>query len=256
MSDAGSIVAVTCLALEARIALGPKVLVICDQGSRLMAALDLAIRRGASGVISFGIAGGLAPDLVAGDWIVGSAIRTGQELFPTDRVWAQRLLEMLPGAVHADIVGVDAPVADPLEKRRLHAETGAMAVDMESHIAARIAATHRIPFSSCRVVIDAADRELPPAAMVGLRHDGTPDVLAVLSSLLQQPSQLPALMRTALDARIAQAALRRGRHLLGARLGFPSFSSVAHDTPVTAEMNRPCCFLKSDLILNNIATGS
>lgn len=221
MSNVGSVIAVTSLALEARIALGPGVSVICNQASRLVAALDLAIKNGASGIISFGIAGGLAPDLVAGDWIVGSAIRADQQRFATDHVWAQRLLEALPGAVHADIVGVDALVANPLEKRRLYAETGAVAVDMESHIAARIAAAHRIPFTSCRVIIDAADRDLPPAAMVGLHHDGTPNVLAVLSSLLQQPSQLSALMRTALDARIARAALRRGRYLLGARLGLP-----------------------------------
>jgi adenosylhomocysteine nucleosidase len=255
MPGAERVIAVTCLALEARIALSPEVSVICDQGSRLIAALDLAIKRGASGIISFGIAGGLAPDLVAGDWIVGSAIRTDQELFPTDRVWAQRLLEALPGAVHADIVGVDAPIADPLEKRRLHAETGAVAVDMESHIAAGIAAAHRMPFCACRVVLDAADRELPPAAMVGLRHDGTPNVLAVFSSLMQQPRQLPALVRTALDARIARAALRRGRQLLGARLGFPDPSYVALDTPVTAEVNRPYRFLKSELDLNNIVTS-
>jgi nucleoside phosphorylase len=155
-----------------------------------MAALDSAIKSGASGIISFGVAGGLSPDLVAGDWIIGSAIRTERDIFATDRVWAQRLLEALPGAVHADVVGVDAPVAGTLEKRRLHAETGAVAVDMESH-------------------------------MVGLHHDGTPNIRAVWSSLMQQPSQLSALMRTALDARIARAALRHGRHLLGARLGFP-----------------------------------
>jgi hopanoid-associated phosphorylase len=196
--------------------------VICDQASRLVAALDLAIKSGASGIISFGVAGGLSPDLVAGDWIIGSAIRTERERFASDRVWAQRLLEALPGAIHADVVGVDAPVACALDKRRLHAETGAVAVDMESHIAARIAAAHGIPFTSCRVIIDAANRDLPPAAMVGLNHDGTPNVRAVLASLMQQPGQFSALMRTALDARIARAALCRGRRLLGARLSFPT----------------------------------
>ena len=60
--------------------------------------------------------------------------------------------------------------------------------------------------------------------MVGLRHDGAPDVVAVFRSVLRQPRQLPALARTALDARTAEAALRRGRRLLGAGLGFPYFS--------------------------------
>jgi len=203
--------------------------VICKQASQLVFALELAVRRGASGLISFGIAGGLAPDLVAGDWIVGSAVRTDQGRFPTDHAWARRLLAVLPAAIHAEIVGADTPIAGVWEKRRLHAETGAVAVDTESHIAASIAAAHRIPFAAARVVIDAADRELPPAAMIGLRHDGTPDVAAVFRSVVRQPSQLSALMRTALDARIAETALRRGRLLLGPGLGFPDFSNRALD---------------------------
>ena len=175
MSTRGDVVAVTCLALEARIALGPGVSVICNHNSQLVASLETAVKRGASGIISFGIAGGLAPDLVTGDWVVGSSIRTDRGCFPADRVWAWRLLETLPGAVHAEIIGADTPVADPLEKRRLHVRTGAVAVDMESHVAARIAAAHRIPFAACRAVIDPAHRELPPAAVFGStsrRHAG------------------------------------------------------------------------------------
>jgi len=232
MSGTGGVVAVTSLALEARIALGPGVSVICNQGLQLAAALEAAIARGASGIISFGIAGGLAPGLVAGSWIAGAAVRSGEQLFPTDQRWTRTLLATLPGAVRAVILGVDAPVAHPLEKRLLHARTGAAAVDMESHIAARIAAAHRIPFAACRAVIDAAHRRLPPAALVGLRHDGTPDVRAVFRSVIQQPSQLPALMRTALDARIARNALRRGRRSLGVGLGFPYFSDRASDIRV------------------------
>src|SRR5207253_11404766 len=137
------------------------------------------------------------------------------------RGWAQALLETLPGAVHAEIVGADAPIAEPTEKRRLHLQTGAVAVDTESHVAARIAGVHRIPFAACRAVIDPAHSVLPPAAVFGLRHDGTPDVIAVLRSVMRQPSQLPALARTALDARPAGAALRRGRRLPRAGLGSP-----------------------------------
>jgi adenosylhomocysteine nucleosidase len=227
----GGIVVVTSLALEARIARGRGVTVICSQGSRLAAAIESAVEDGASGIISFGISGGLAPDLAAGQCIVAAAVRTGQEIFPTDRAWTRSLLERLPGAVHADIVGMDAPVADPLEKRRLHAQTGAAAVDTESHIAARIAAAHQVPFVACRAIIDAADKRLPAAALVGLRPDGTADVVAVFRSVVRQPSQLPALVRTALDARIASAALRHHRRRLGAGLGFPHFSNAVPDIP-------------------------
>src|SRR6516164_11705864 len=236
MSGGAAVIAVTSLSLEARIALGPGVSVLCDQASRLVASLEAAIERGALGIISFGIAGGLAPHLAAGDWVVASRVRTEQGDFPTDRGWARSLLAALPGAMHAEIIGADTPVAEPLEKRQLHLQTGAVAVDTESHVAARIAAAHRIPFAACRAVIDPAHSVLPPAAMYGLRHDGTADVFAVLRSVVRQPSQLPALTRTALDARVAAAALRRGRRLLGAGLGFPYFSEPALDGRMAIEM--------------------
>jgi hopanoid-associated phosphorylase len=232
MSSRAAVIAVTSLSLEARIALGPGVSVICNQASRLVASLEAAIELGAVGIISFGIAGGLAPHLVAGDWVIGSGVRTEQERHPADQRWARRLLEALPGAVHAEIAGADAPIANSSDKRRLYDRIGAVAVDMESHIAGRIAAAHRIPFAICRTVIDAAHRDLPPAALVGLRHDGTPNVLAVSRSVVHRPNQLPALIRTAIDAWIARQALRRGRYLLGAGLGCPYFSEPAPDAPV------------------------
>jgi hopanoid-associated phosphorylase len=224
MSRQVSIVAVTSLALEASIARGPGVSVLCSQALELSVALSAAIAHGASGIISFGIAGGLAPDLIAGDWVVASGVRNGTDVIATDRAWTQRLLERLPDALHAEVVGVDILIPSPLEKFRLYKETGAAAVDMESDIAAKIAAERRIPFAACRVIIDAACRTLPPAATVGLRPNGTPDLLTIFRSVWQDPSQLPDLMRTAFDARIARRALRLGRGQLGEGLGFPYFN--------------------------------
>jgi adenosylhomocysteine nucleosidase len=229
MSGQAGVVAVTCLALEAGIARGPGVSVLCNQSSGLRAALGAAIAQGASGIISFGIAGGLAPGLVAGDWVVASAVRSGKGVIATDRAWAQRLLEVLPNAVHADVVGAAAVIPGPVEKFQLYDETGAAAVDMESHIAAEIAAEHRIPFAACRVIIDAAHRALPPAATLGLRLNGTPDVAAVFRSIWQTPGQLPDLIRVAFDAHIARRALRSGRKQLGVGLGFPYYNSLAFD---------------------------
>src|SRR5205807_10330301 len=88
----------------------------------------------------------------------------------------------------------------------------------------------------CRTVIDSARRDLPPAALVGLRHDGTPDVLAVSRSLARRPSQLPALARIAVDAWTARQALRRGRTLLGAGLGCPYVTRLPPEVLVGAEI--------------------
>jgi len=178
-----TVIAVTSLLLEARIATGPGVSVICGHASQLVSCLQAAIKRGALGVISFGVAGGLAPHLAPGDWVIGSGVRTGHERYPADRRWSSCLLQAIPGSVHGEIAGADAPIADASEKTRLHTLTGAMAVDMESHVAAKVAALHHIPFAVCRTVIDPADRDLPPAAVIDLRHDGTPDLLAIRARL-------------------------------------------------------------------------
>ncbi len=213
-----SVVAVTGLAFEAKIAGG--VTVVSD-GVGTAAALKAVIARGSRGIISFGIAGGLDPGLAAGQWVVASAVVSDRGLHQVDQRWSERLLDALPGAKHATIAGVDAPIADPKAKNALHVRTGAVVVDMESHLAAGIAATCGVPFTACRVIVDPADRVLPTAALLSLRPDGMPDLARVMRSIATKPSQLPGMVRLALDATIARTALRRGRALLGPGLAFP-----------------------------------
>jgi hopanoid-associated phosphorylase len=216
-----TIVAVTSLAREALVARGSGVSVVCSQGERLGAALHAALHSDVLGVISFGISGGLNPDLVAGDWVVASTVRHHDHAIATDLEWAQELCRRLPGAMHADIVGSDTMVTTPAEKSQLFRTTGAVAVDMESHIAAKLAAAHQIPFAACRVIIDAAHRALPAAAGLALDSNGAVNVFAVMRSVMQNPGQLPDLARAALDACIAERALRKGRKQLGLGFGSP-----------------------------------
>jgi adenosylhomocysteine nucleosidase len=200
--------------------------VLCGTAQRYSDKLNSAVEAGGCGIISIGIAGGLAPGLAPGDWVVASGVVNNDERFATDRRWSTRLLEALPSAIYAEISGVDAPVVAHTDKRRLHEAAGTVAVDMESHIAARIAASHGVPFAACRVIIDPAERTLPPAALVGMRADGKADVVAVVRSLLRQPWQVLALMRVVADARAARSALFRGRRRLGADLGFPHIDEL------------------------------
>lgn len=224
--DNRPIIAVTCLSFEARVAAGPGISVLCGTAQRYVDKLESAAKAGGTGIISIGIAGGLATGLAPGDWVVASGVVSDGVRFPTDRRWSSRLLEALPSAVHADISGSDTPVVAEDDKREMYASTGTVAVDMESHIAARIAAAHGVPFAACRVIIDPAERTLPPAALVGMRSDGRPDVFAVIRSLIQQPQQVFALMRVVADARAARSALFRGRRLLGEDLSFPRLEAV------------------------------
>ncbi|WP_338663980.1 hopanoid-associated phosphorylase [Pararoseomonas sp. SCSIO 73927] len=200
----------TGLLREARILSGPGVQVVAGGGdaARLEAKLDRQAP-GAAGILSIGIAGGLAPGLRPGDWVVDG-----------DPAWAARLAAAL-GARRGGIIGQDRMAADTAEKAALNRGTGALAVDMESHVAARVAARHGLPFAAARVVSDGADRSLPPAARVGMRPDGGMDLPAVLLSLARNPLQLPALIRTGWEAERAFRALLRGHDRLGPALTDP-----------------------------------
>ena len=84
------------LAFEARIAAGPGVQVICsgdgrDLASKLTAAIKDARAHGRAyqGLVSFGVAGGLAPQLPTGACVVGSHVLSGSKSMPTDRAWSE-----------------------------------------------------------------------------------------------------------------------------------------------------------------------
>ena len=171
------------------------------------------------GIISIGLGGALAPGLKPGDWIVAEAALDGETWLPTDPDWTSRLMQRLPGARLGPVVGSDVMVADAAAKAALHAASGALLVDMESHIAARVAARHGLPFAVARTVSDGADRALPKAAQAGMKPDGGMDVWGVIRELARDPRELPALIRTGLEAETAFRALLRGRQLLGPTLG-------------------------------------
>jgi len=210
------VIAFVGLAFEARIAAGPGVRVVCrTAGNTLEAVAANAVRQGYRGMISFGVAGGLASHMRAGDWVVASAVRESHTVRPTDANWSRKLLGLIGGAIHAPIVGVDAPVAEPREKRELHYRTGAAAVDMESHLVARAAAAHRLAFAAVRVIVDPAHRRVPSAALLRMRPDGRADTPAVIRDLIARPAQFSQLLRIAADAFTARAEMARVRQLLG-----------------------------------------
>ena len=209
------------LALEARIAAGPDVRTVAGgvDARRLAAELENEVERGARAILSFGIAGALAPDLETGDCVVARGVIAKGRPWRCDEAWTARLRERLRTSRFGDVAACDRPLASAAQKRALFEETHALAVDTESHVAASVAIAHRLPFAVVRVIADVAARALPPAASVALKPGGRVDVPAVLRSIVAAPSQLPLLARTARDARVAFAALRRVRESLSDDLG-------------------------------------
>jgi len=220
-----AMIVVVGMAFEARIAARSGLRVICSgDGRNLAPTLQEAISNGCRGLISFGLAGGLAPGLQAGTCVVGSAVVIGDSRLPTDSSWSQKLLETMPGSISGALAGVSNPVATPEAKRALHLNTGAVAVDMESHIVANAAASRGLPMVAIRVICDPVTRVLPEVALRAMRADGTTDVVALLGSVFRQPNKVPALLQIALDARAARATLLRGCRLLASDHGISGVS--------------------------------
>jgi adenosylhomocysteine nucleosidase len=232
-TDARPVVAVTGLAIEARIAAGDGVRTIAAGGDRwrLEDSLEREFAHGATAIISIGIAGGLVATMKPGRWVVADAVVTRSSRWPVDAAWARALAERLPAAVRGTLVGMDNIVATSADKHALGQATDAIAVDTESHVVAAFAGRHGIPFAVFRVIADPVGCAIAPAATLGMRNDGSVNARAVLGSVARAPRQLPALLRNAVDAQIAFRALSRGRRLLGPRLGYPDLGQFRLDVP-------------------------
>lgn len=212
--DSRPVLIVTGLVQEARIATGPGMTVICSSSDpkqlrQLLASFDPSTIRG---VISFGVAGGLDPQLKSGAVVVATEVMAGDRRWPAAEKLSQ---ELITGAgvgrqavFRGGLVGVEQVVTGQTGKAALRSETGAAAVDMESHIAAEYAADAGLPFAALRVVSDPASRALPELATSAIKPNGDIDLRKVLRGIARNPLTIRALVSTGRDFNRALRSLR------------------------------------------------
>jgi adenosylhomocysteine nucleosidase len=149
----------------------------------------------------------VATEVLAGDtrWLAGLTLN--EELIAGVSQGGSRV-------VRGGLAGVEQVVAARSVKAALRLETGAAAVDMESHIAAAYAAEARLPFAALRVIADPASRALPPLAVAAIKPNGDIDLLKVLSGVARNPMVLRALVSTGIDFNRALRSLRGCRGFL------------------------------------------
>ena len=94
-----SLIVVTGLAAEARIAAAPDVQTIIGAGrsARLAADIEAAIAGGARRLLSFGVAGALSPQLRAGDLVVAHGVTYGAWRLSCDLTWRAAISRRLQG---------------------------------------------------------------------------------------------------------------------------------------------------------------
>ena len=226
VGDPRPVLIVTGLVQEARIAAGPGMTVICSSSDprqlrSLLASFDpLSVR----GVISFGVAGGLDPALNSGDVVVATEVMAGDSRWLAASALSE---ELIAGAgvgrqrvIRGRLAGVEQVVTAQAGKAALRLQTGAAAVDMESHIAAAYAADASLPFAALRVISDPATRALPTLATSAIKANGDIDLRKILRGVARNPLSIRALYATGRDFKRALRSLRGCRGFL---LGSESF---------------------------------
>jgi hypothetical protein len=177
-----------------------------------------AANDGCRGLVSFGVAGGLSPDVRSGDVVVASAVIGQGERIPTDDAWSAWLLSAIPTAVYGPVFGVDFPIPGGALRGELGRRSGALVADMESHVIARMAAASALRFVAVRVVIDAAGRNVPPTALACVSNNGETSRWRLSRLLLERPSDAVDVMRLGADWWLARRALLKCCDVLGASL--------------------------------------
>lgn len=171
------------------------------------------IAAGCEALLSIGIAGALAPDLDCGDLVVAHGLRDaeGNDL-PSDPDWRGLLTTALERNAlpfrEAAILGSARPLRRPRDKAAAFAESGCVAVDMESAAVAAAAAEAALPFLAVRAIADRAGDRLPVLVEKAVTPDGRPDVGRAISALLRRPGDIPATLRLARQNELALARLR------------------------------------------------
>ena len=220
-----TVLAVTGLTKEAEIAGTAGVVAMAGGGDAESLRQKLnALHGDIKAVISIGLGGALAPHLKVGDVVIGDHVffhgKLGEreDRLDCQAAWRVRMVSRLGTVYQGPVAGSDTIIADADSKKRLYDLSGALVVDMESHVAARFAAARNVPFAILRVISDEAGHDLPPAVLKAMKPDGGIAVWRVLGSLLRRPWQVPALIRTARGSNKAFAELLRCRDLLGVGL--------------------------------------
>ncbi len=194
--------------------------VICSSSDprQLRALLTVVDPTSVRGVISFGVAGGLDPMLRSGDIVVATEVLAGDVRWVAGLSLSDQLLAKLTSdrrrVVRGCLAGVEEVVLGQSCKAALHSETGAAAVDMESHIAAAYAAEAGLPFAALRVISDPATRALPALARAAIKPNGRIDLATVLRGIARNPRTLRALVSTGIDFNRALRSLRGCRGFL------------------------------------------
>ena len=165
-------------------------------------------------VLTCGFAGGLNPDLALGTVVFDLIDRRGEFHEPQNEnnigdSQSSSLREKLvaAGAKPAKFFCADRIATTVAEKKKLRAETGAEAVEMESRAIQAICREHGIPCATVRVISDTAHEDLPLDFNALSKPDKNLDFGKLAWVIAKSPGKIGALLKLRKNTRFAAEQL-------------------------------------------------
>lgn len=175
-------------------------------------AATLLIDRGVNALISWGCAAGLDPHLNPGDLVIPKQVQTEHKIvYHADKFWLESVYALLNTKLSVSIgslVESSRIIVNHGEKRSIHDQTGAVALDMES--AAVFAAGHAagLPCLALRAIVDPVALDLPQAIVLSQNAEGQVDIKKLLLHLCCHPQQIPGLIKLGRNFKAAAVSLK------------------------------------------------
>jgi hopanoid-associated phosphorylase len=174
-------------------------------------ASQLLIKKGAKRLISWGCAAALKANLKPGDLVLPQILHceNKQQLSLTSP-WFQYTLEQLSSLNPStgSLAESSVIVAKSSDKKTLHKQTRAIALDMESIAIARTAIKNNLPVLVIRCIADPLTMNLPDAVSYALNKQGDVVLAKLLWFLLTHPTELPSLVKLGLHFNAAKNKLK------------------------------------------------
>lgn len=162
-------------------------------------------------IVSSGFAGGLAPELKRGDFVMANDMAdVGGGHLAVDFHISPEALKATPHVHVGRMLTVDKIIRTKAEKLELGQTHNALAVEMESYAVAEVCRREKVRFMAVRVISDTTEDELPVEVEKLLGMKSTAGRLgAALGALVQRPSSALDMWQLKEDAIVASDRLAK-----------------------------------------------
>lgn len=199
----------------------PDVLVLT--GTQTVDDLRKNVPEKCEAIISFGLCGGLGPNTQVGQIFVYDRVVTPNEILSCNEKWRNRLILKDTSSYHQAgcwSSGEFNTANDQKERKQLFETYGCEVIDDETRWTAEFSKSRNIAHIGLRVVSDGAEDNLPPAVVNAIKPDGTINVLAVLISVIGDPEQVSAMLKTAEEYAVSLLKLDATAKTVGPYFGW------------------------------------